>query len=287
MGGVPVSVALAAGALAVVNPCAFPLLPAFLSFYLGVEEQRLPRATTRVAQGLAVGALVTVGFLGLFALAGLPIAFGVGAIANAIPWAGLVTGVLLAVLGIGVLAGIHVPSPMRLGIRPRRERRVGAIVLFGAGYGAASLGCTLPIFLALLGASLGGDKVAVFGAYGIGMAVVLLTLSVAVALLREGLARSIRPFLPYAERAAGVLLVVAGGYLTYYWARIRFGDIATLSADPVVGFVTRYAARVQDAAAGRAWLLLAVCGSLLAAAICVSWWQRRRRGFTSAEAVKE
>ncbi len=31
MNAVPVSVALAAGGLAVVNPCGFPLLPAFLS----------------------------------------------------------------------------------------------------------------------------------------------------------------------------------------------------------------------------------------------------------------
>lgn len=283
----PVSVALAAGALAVVNPCAFPLLPAFLSFYLGADEERLPPATTRVAQGLAVGALVTVGFVGLFALAGLPIAFGVGAVGRAVPWAGIVTGAVLALVGLGALAGVHVAAPVRLGVRPRRERRLGAIVLFGVGYGAASLGCTLPIFLALVGASLGGDKVAVFAAYGIGMAVVMTTLAVAVALLREGLVRFVRPFLRYAERVAGALLVVSGGYLAYYWARIHFGNVATLSADPVVGFATRYAARVQDAAVGRAWLLLAVAGSLLAAAVCFSLWQRRRRGFPAREAVGE
>ncbi|HVS84368.1 MAG TPA: cytochrome c biogenesis protein CcdA [Gaiellaceae bacterium] len=287
MGGVPVSVALAAGGLAVVNPCAFPLLPAFLSFYLGVEEERLPRTTTRVAQGLAVGALVSAGFLGLFALAGLPIAFGVGAIARAVPWAGLVTGVLLGLAGLAALAGFHVAAPVRLGIRPRRERRLGAIVLFGVGYGAASLGCTLPVFLALIGASLGGSKVAVFTAYGVGMAIVMMALAVTVALLREGLVRSIRPFLRFAERAAGALLVVAGAYLTYYWARIKFGDIATLSADPVVGFVTRYAAQVQDDAAGRAWLLLAVAGALIGAAACFSLWQRRRHGVATRELVRE
>src|SRR5947208_11942403 len=49
---VPLSIALTAGGLAVVNPCAFPLLPAFLSFYLGADEQRLPAAKTRALQGL-------------------------------------------------------------------------------------------------------------------------------------------------------------------------------------------------------------------------------------------
>ena len=60
-----------------INPCGFPLLPAFLSFYLGADERRLPPAPTRALQGLLVGALVTVGFLGFFALVGLPVSYGV------------------------------------------------------------------------------------------------------------------------------------------------------------------------------------------------------------------
>ena len=93
---VPISIALVAGGLSVINPCGFPLLPAFLSFYLGADERRLPPAPTRALQGLVVGALVTVGFLGFFALVGLPVSYGVGAIARAVPWAGLVTGAALA-----------------------------------------------------------------------------------------------------------------------------------------------------------------------------------------------
>jgi len=105
MNAVPVSVALAAGGLAVINPCGFPLLPAFLSFYLGADEHELPRAPTRILQGLLVGALVSIGFLGLFALASLPVSFGVALVARAIPWAGLATGALLA------LAGLLAPHP--------------------------------------------------------------------------------------------------------------------------------------------------------------------------------
>ncbi|HET7571583.1 MAG TPA: cytochrome c biogenesis protein CcdA [Gaiellaceae bacterium] len=284
MGGVPVSVAFVAGGLAAVNPCAFPLLPAFLSFYVGAKEERLPRAATRVAQGLLVGLLATVGFLGLFALAGLPIVYGAGAVARAVPWAGLATGVALALVGVAALAGRHVAVPLRASVRPRRERRARAVVLFGAGYGAASLGCTLPVFLALVGASLGGEKVAVFAAYGAGMALVLTTLAVAAALLREGIARGLRPLLPYVERLGGALLVVAGGYLAYYWARIRFGDVSTLADDPVVGFVTRYAAQIQDDAAGRAWIVLAVAATLVAAAVALSF---RRRRAPAPQAVRE
>jgi cytochrome c biogenesis protein CcdA len=96
--------------LSVVNPCGFPLLPAFLTYYLGADEDRLPPAPTRILQGLVVGGLVAIGFLGLFAVVGLPVSLGVGAIADAVPWVGLATGVLLALAGLGVIAGRRDPD---------------------------------------------------------------------------------------------------------------------------------------------------------------------------------
>jgi len=65
----------------------------------------LPTAPTRIVQRLAVGSLVAVGFLGLFAVVGLPVSLGVGAIADAVPRVGLATGVALALTGLSVIAG--------------------------------------------------------------------------------------------------------------------------------------------------------------------------------------
>src|SRR6266581_7883764 len=277
MNTVPVSIALVAGGLAVVNPCGFPLLPAFLSFYLGADEQQLPRAATRVLQGLLVGALVTAGFVGLFALVSLPVSFGVALVARAVPWAGLVTGALLAFAGLVVISGRRLPMPVHLQLPVHRERRLGAMLLFGVGYGAASLGCTLPLFLALVGASLGGAKLTAFVAYGIGMAVVLMALSVLVALAREGATRLVRPALPYMTRIAGLLLLASGGYLFYYWARLRFGDTATVADDPIVSFGVRFSGQVRSFADGRGSTLVAIAGAIVALALVSSIWQRRRR----------
>ncbi|HET8894608.1 MAG TPA: cytochrome c biogenesis protein CcdA [Gaiellaceae bacterium] len=263
IGSVPISIALAAGGLAVVNPCGFPLLPAFLSFYLGAEEKTLPRAPTRVLQGLLVGSLVTAGFVGLFTAIGLPISYGAGSIASAVPWLGLGTGAVLALAGIAAIAGARFTLPVHLTIRPRRERRATAMLLFGVAYGAASLGCTLPIFLALVGASLGADKVAVFLAYGLGMALVLMALSVGIALAREGVAHRLRPLLPHVAWLAGLLLALSGGYLVYYWARVRFGNSVTLADDPIVGLVTRYSAQLQSFAGRNGTPLLAAAGAVV------------------------
>jgi cytochrome c-type biogenesis protein len=96
----PLALALVAGALASVNPCGFPLLPAFLSFYVGAEEAALPRAPAGVAQGLLVGLLVAAGFLAVFEVVGIPIAYGVTQLTSAIPWAGLGIEILMIVAAL-------------------------------------------------------------------------------------------------------------------------------------------------------------------------------------------
>ena len=286
MNAVPVSVALVAGGLAVVNPCGFPLLPAFLSFYLGADEDALPRAPTRILQGLLVGALVSVGFLGLFALVGLPVSFGVALVAEAVPWAGLVTGALLVLAGFVVLAGRRVALPLHLQIPVKRERRLGAMLLFGVGYGAASLGCTLPLFLTLIAASSGPDKLTVFVAYAIGTSVVLMALAVLVALARDGVARSVRPALPYMSRVAGLLLMISGCYLVYFWARLRLGDTATVADDPIVSFAFRFTGQMRTFAEGRGSTFVAVAAGIVLAAL-IAAGLRWRRHTTVAGLVSE
>ena len=223
-----------------------------------------------------------VGFLGFFAVVGLPVSYGAGAIARAVPWAGLVTGAALALAGLLTLLGRQLRLPLHLSVRPQRERRLGAMLLFGIGYGAASLGCTLPLFLTLIGASLGGGgKITTFLAYGAGMAVVLMALSVLVALAREGAARAVRPLLPHMNRIAGLLLLASGAYLFYYWARLQFGDTATVADDPIVSFGVRFSGQARNFADGSGSLILVGAGAIVALALFASLWQRRRRAIST------
>jgi cytochrome c-type biogenesis protein len=280
-GGIPLTIALVAGGLAALNPCGFPLLPAFLSFYVGASEGQLPRAPGRIAQGLLVGVLVTAGFLGVFALVGLPIVYGARTVSDAVPWAGLTIGLLLAAAGVVALLGGRIALAVASPLRPGRERGVATMILFGAGYGIASLGCTLPLFLALVGSSLGagpgGGSLLVFAAYGLGMALVLTALSVAAALAREGLARGLRRLLPYMSRIAGALLLLAGAYVSYYWLRLEFGDNATLANDPIVGFGSRFTARLEVLARGEGALVLIAAGIFVGLALAAALWQQSRR----------
>ncbi len=200
----------------------------------------------------------------------------------AIPWAGIVLGVAMAVVGAAVFFGRSVSLSLRHSMVATRERRPKAMFLFGAGYGVASLGCTLPVFLALIGASLASRGtfagLAVFGAYALGMAIVLTALSLGAASLRVGLANRMRRLLPYMSRISGALLFLVGSYLAYYWSRARFAAPGTVSDDPLVGFVQRFTNRIQLMAAsgGGRWLILGA-GVVVAVAVGVAFWKPRPR----------
>lgn len=274
----PIGIAIVAGALASVNPCGFPLLPAFLSFYVGADEEFLPRASARAAQGLLVGVLVSAGFLAVFAVVGVPISLGMTQLTSTIPWAGLGIGVLMLGAAVVGLTGRAVYLSPRKPLEVKRERRPRTMVWFGAAYALCSLGCTLPIFIAMVGASLATasvlEGVVVFGAYALGMMTMLMALSLGAALAREGLARRLKGMLPYMQRIASGLLLVAGAYLTYYWARVIWSPSESTAGDPLIAAMTRFATLVQRAAGssgGRAALLMA--GSGVAVGIAVAMWQ--------------
>ncbi len=274
----PIALALVAGGFATLNPCGFALLPALLSFYVGAEEEDLPRAPTRALQGVFVGLMIAAGFLGVFAVVGLPISLGATQITRAIPWAGIVLGVLMALVGFATVAGKQLSFSISHPFAARRERHPHTMLLFGVGYGIASLGCTLPLFLALIGASLAtrgpAAGLVVFGSYAFGMASVLMALAVGAALLRNGLARALKRLLPYMNRIAGALLLLVGAYLTYYWSKVQFAPAGALSEDPVVSIVQRFTSTVQRLAAsgsGR-WLIVAA-GAVVVVASTIGLWK--------------
>ena len=112
---------------------------------------------------------------------------------------------------------------------------------------------------------------------GILLSGVLMALSVLVALAREGAARAVRPLLPYMNRIAGLLLLASGGYLAYYWARLRFGDTATVADDPVVSFGVRFSGHVRTFAEGRGSAIVTAAGVLVLVALAITLLRWRRQ----------
>src|SRR3954454_5298178 len=132
------------------------------------------------------------------------------------PWLTIVIGVALVALGNAMLAAWQPVVLLPRLDKGGRSRRFGSMVLFGVSYAIASLGCTLPVFLLVVTAGATAASALSFVAYSLGMAVVLMTVSLALALTRDSLVRTLRQATRYVDRASGVLLVLVGVYLMWY-----------------------------------------------------------------------
>lgn len=249
--------AFALGLLAAVNPCGFPLLPAYLASFIAAPDTT--GRVVRVARGLIAGGCLTVGFLAVFIVAGLAVSFG-GSLALAwTPWVMVGVGVAIAAFGIATLAGrapkFTLPAP---GMKPGRG--VTTMVVYGVTYAIGSLSCSLPLFLASVTerfTHLGGwAGVGTVLAYGLGMGFFVTGTGIVASLVGASAARRVRPLARVVPVVGGVVLVASGLYLAVYWAvdaiapESTIGIVAVGSAfqQAVSAWLAAYSLRVGIAA---------------------------------------
>jgi cytochrome c-type biogenesis protein len=283
----PFALAFAAGLVASVNPCGFAMLPAYLSFLIGTGERSEARPVA-VARALRVGLTVSAGFLVVFGTAGLALTAGARWITTAIPWLALVAGIGLAIVGLFMLTGRSLPVRLPTPTRAVEGRGTGATAAFGVSYAVASLSCTLPVFLVVIGGAgtqgSFGAGVATFGVYAAGMALPLLAVAVALALGKDALIKRIRGAARYTTRIAGGLLVLAGGYIVFYWATVLNPTDGGRAGDTLVTGVETLSSRLTSVIGGNP----VVSGLILAAAIAAAGayvWRNRSKAAERADAA--
>ena len=230
----PLGFAFAAGMAAAFNPCGFAMLPAYMGLYLGTDDNDdgKPKHIQNLAKAILVGGSVTAGFVLLFSVAGVVIGLGARSlVSDVLPWLGLTIGIGLAVVGAWLVGG----GKMYTGIAQRAADRFGnpnetnvrGYFLFGLSYGTASLSCTLPIFLAVIGTSFAVSSIATsigqFVLYALGMGLIIITLTIGMALFKGAMVGAFRKALPYIAPVGSWLMVVAGTYIVFYWLTI--GDL--------------------------------------------------------------
>lgn len=217
----PLGLAFAAGLVATVNPCGFAMLPAYLSFFLGLEESDSDRRAG-VAATLRVGGIVSLGFLLVFGVTGLAINAGARAVIDWIPYVALGVGVLMVALGIAMWRGYQLNVGF-LKVRGGTAGRDGrSVFTFGVSYAIASLSCTLPVFLSVVVGSIASVNFVsgflTYIAYGVGMSTLLMGVTLAVAFAKHGLVRRLKSMLRHVQRVSAGFLVIAGAYITWFWA---------------------------------------------------------------------
>ena len=228
------------GIMAAVNPCGFVLLPTYLVYYLGTELNREDEnKTTTLRRGLSVGIAVSSGFIGLFLIVGIISRAFTTVIRDNAKYAALVIGIGLVAMGIAMLFGWKLPISQP-DVSVQRKRTTWNMFLFGIVYAIASIGCTIGLLISVILGSINRhgfvSGVISIVLYGLGMGLLVTSLTVALAFARVGLVSTIKKSFKWFDKVSAVFVVLTGMYLSWYW----LGAITDRGTDGVTSRVERW-----------------------------------------------
>jgi cytochrome c-type biogenesis protein len=231
------------GMLASVNPCGFVLLPTYLLYFLGLNGGAAGSQRATVRRALAVGSAVSAGFITVFVIIGMISRVFTTWLNENAKYAGLVIGIAMVALGVAMLAGYRLPintPKLQVG---GKDRTTTSMFLYGIGYAVASIGCTFPLFsgtvLGTVSTQGFANGVVAITFYGVGMALVVIALTVTLAVAQTGMLRALRASMRYVETAGAFVVLLSGVYLTWYW-------VSTIRDDLPSNQVTNVQQRVEN-----------------------------------------
>jgi len=209
------------GVMAAVNPCGFVLLPTYLMYFLGLEGSR-PSDTQRASlrRALFVGAATSSGFLGVFLIVGTISRLFTNWLEVNAQYASLLIGILLFAMGGAMLFGWK-PRMATPNITGGADTTVRSMFLFGVAYAIASIGCTIGFVTTVIFGSISAhgfiSGLASIVLYGLGMGLLVTSLTVTLAFAQGGLLRFLRHGMRYLDRVAAFFVLLTGLYLAWYW----------------------------------------------------------------------
>ena len=222
--------AFTAGLISFFSPCAFPMLPAYISYYLGLDkedEKDIP-AKNRIynifKDGLVGGVLCAMGAITVFTLFGIGVSFFGDAVRSLIRehivMMNLVVGAILIIMGIMMLAQLNLRLPFKVKTAPKTKGYLG-LFLYGVLYSLVAAGCVAPLFVGVIvrafATSSFVEGMFVFLSYASGLALLLVVVTLLVASAREAIVKKMNKVLPYIQKAGSLVLILVGIWLIYLY----------------------------------------------------------------------
>jgi cytochrome c-type biogenesis protein len=277
---VNLSLSFIRGLVASINPCGFVLLPTYLMYFLGVSAANGEMQKAPISKALLVGVTVSSGFLAVFFAIGAVTQFWTQSLLENAKYATAAIGIAFVVLGIAMLFGYKLPIGTMQVRTGERDRTLRSMFLYGIAYAVASLGCTLPLFMSTLfqtGESKGyWAGVANVVMYALGMAVVVISLTLALAAANASFVKWLKNKMQYVEMVSGAFVLLSGLYLLwyFYWRDVKE------QGDPLTDAVDDLQQRVQNWLNGNWQAAAVVFGVVILAGVGYAMLRERSRPAT-------
>jgi cytochrome c-type biogenesis protein len=238
--------AIFAGIASFFSPCAFPMLPGYIAYYLKKDVEaggQIPMKKAAIS-----GTISAAGIIIVYLIIGVLMVVAGSSIAEYTAIFTLVVGIILIALGILMFTPLQYWKIVRpfqnifTGLKGiGKKKSVGSedgvasvqapteaqpgfysgLFLYGLGYGAAAAGCTAPLFIAVvlaamaIGSLLLGIFILIL--YTVTAALLMLAVTMAIAYFGAGAAQKLSKHTETIKRISGVVLVLGGIYLIWFF----------------------------------------------------------------------
>jgi cytochrome c-type biogenesis protein len=213
------------------SPCAFPMLPGYMTYFMGTEtEGRQEVGWKRAVSGGLVSGL---GIVSVYVLIGAAVILLGNAVKPYIPLLGPVVGIILIVMGTLTLTNLQYWAIVRpfqrlrerlspsKGPREGQESTLRGLFGYGVGYGGAASACVAPLFIAaVVNAAAYGDVVQGLGVlllYAVVVILLMLAITISLSFAGETAVRKLSAYTDLIKKIGGAALVIVGVYLIYFY----------------------------------------------------------------------
>ena len=212
------------GMVALLNPCGFGLLPAYLGVFLGQNDNSSSRwISLNRAQG--VGLAMTLGMLVVFGFFGLILGGLQEVVATRLPYFNIALGIGLVILGVAMLGGYQLTLKLPKMQKGGSSGSFVSMFLFGMSYATASLTCTLALFTVAInsgnitgepGSGGFGPTLVALVSYALGMGLLATMMTLLLALGKRSIVGKFNRILPLINFISAILLIIVGPYSIGY-----------------------------------------------------------------------
>ena len=201
--------AFVSGIFTILSPCGFPMLPGYVSYYMGSKSMQ---------RGVIVGLGCFLGVSVLYVILGIMAFIARSVLSPIIVFLEFIAGGTIVLMGTLMLIRAEVPLPLPRLVAPKRRGFVGAF-LYGSLYSMATASCSLPILVSILFYSFisGGpiETAMLFIVYIFGMGVPLAITTIFAVIAKRSVMLRFVEMSAKIQRLSGIILIVVGLYIIY------------------------------------------------------------------------
>lgn len=223
------------GIITFFSPCAFPMLPGYISYYLGIKsnynlnKSKKYKIIMILKNGIFGGIICSIGIILILAIIGISISFFGNIIRNIIKdnliHFDAIVGIILIIMGFFMYSNFNIKFPKIIKNAPIIKGYAG-LFFYGILYSLVSISCVIPLFIGLVIRAINTESmieaILVFLSYSIGLSFLLVIITIIVSAAKITIIEKLNKMLPTIQKIGSLLIIFVGIWLLIYYYLLIF-----------------------------------------------------------------